>query len=111
MEQAPWTLVEQKTWSRHQGPWFLWKMSVAGTWVKETWHNRTWDGTGLIIHKKSWPARSPGWTLLELRATPEDVTEVWDRTPIPTGSGIAKIVPADVVCKLPPASSASCITT
>ena len=83
MEQAPWTWVEQVAWSRHQGPWFLWKLSIEGTWVAETWHNNNRDYTGLIIHNKSWPMHSPGWTLLELRVTPDEVTEVWDRTPIP----------------------------
>ena len=78
---------DQKTWSRHHGPWFLWKLEIEDTWVTETWHNDNREYAGLIIHKRSWPMRSPGWTLLELRVTPDEVTEVWDRTPIPSRSG------------------------
>ena len=65
--------TELRAWIRHQGAWFLWKLSVEGNLVKGTW--QTGDGPGL-----SWPMQSPGWTLRELRVTPDEITEIWDRT-------------------------------
>ena len=83
--------VGRKTWSRYKGTWFLWKLSVEGDMVKETWQTKnqvppqgpdparpgsTWTP---FSFKKSWPMHSPGWAQLEIRVTPDEVTEVWDR--------------------------------
>ena len=79
---------DPKTWSRHHGPWFLWKLEIEDTWVTETWTNdERYGPVGRTIWKRSWPMHSEGWRLLELRATLEWITEVWEVTPIPSSSG------------------------